>query len=330
MNLSKKNFIFILLLAFLVVTPVALGATNLLDQILRPFSGINVGQTYLKYSYFVDAVIFFIIFIGVAQSVLGEKFKSAPIVPTMIGIILGIAMAVFELRTGFNLGKLWWFVGLAVFLLLGFLVYRFITSMGGNALIAFSVAYIIIYLLVQNTAPALMAQILQLDWLGAILSMLFILAIFGVIMGVVKLVKDVGSGEWNRKQGEKIEKERENMWKRFKNNRAAKKMAEIDGEFSKVENQLNEMIKLEEDINNRELQNSQQQLELVQQLQKLIDQTWKFQQSLQNVYSNINKPEYEQYRDKAQEYSTMLDRYINSIRTISARLLEKIQENDRN
>lgn len=329
MTLNKKNFIFILLLTFLIVTPIALGATNLLDQILRPFSGIKVGETYVNYAYFIDAVIFFIIFIGVAQSVMKDKFKDAPAVPIVLGIILGIAMAVFELRTGFNIGKLWWFVGLFVFLLLGFLVYKFITSMGGNALIGFSVAYIIIYLLVQNTAPVLLAQIAQLDWLGSVLSLMFILAIFGVIMGVTKLVKDVGSGEWNRQKGEKIEKEREGLWKKFKDNRAGKKMAELDGEFSKVENNLKEMIELENKINENELQNSQQQLELVQQLQRLMDQTWKFQQSLQNVYSNINKPEYEQYREKAQEYSNMLDRYINSIRTISAKLLEKIQENDR-
>ena len=117
--MGKVNKLVItLVLAIIILIPLSMAAVNFVDQALSVGKGVNVGQSYNNYAPFVDAVLYFILFIGVAKMALGAKFGDVKTVPIIIGIILAIGMCVFELKTGFNIGKMWWFVGLLFFILL--------------------------------------------------------------------------------------------------------------------------------------------------------------------------------------------------------------------
>ncbi len=324
MSVQSRNIVALFLVVFLLATPFVFGA-NILDQILRPFAGTNFGQTYNAYYYFVDGVLFIVLFIFLSKFALGKKFEGQPAVPIIIGIVGGIGMAVFELQTGFNIGKMWWFFGLIFFLLFAAGIYYIAKQFGANTLIAFSVAYIFFYVLVQNTAPSLLAQIMQLDWLGGLISILFILAIIGLIYGIIKLVKDIKSGNKDWNASEETANKNKNSWGSLFNNekRAAKKFQKAETEGKAFEEQLGKLRELEQTLKNQEIKTREDFLKQLTELENALNMTWRMQEGIQKVISKIGQPEYAQYAANIQGYANQLNEYINTIRRVITELKEK-------
>jgi len=100
-SLSK---IIIFLFASIILTSSVIGVASLSDA-LKPLQGLHIVETYNSYYQLIDSVFYFIIFIGVAKVGFGEKFKESN-VPTIMGIILGIAMTLFEYQSKFKLGNI--------------------------------------------------------------------------------------------------------------------------------------------------------------------------------------------------------------------------------
>ncbi|MFA5796822.1 MAG: hypothetical protein WC916_02145 [Candidatus Woesearchaeota archaeon] len=333
MNVQRRNSVlFSIVLVFLLAVPFVLGA-SIFDQVFRPLAGTNVAQTYNRYFYIVDAIIYFILFIGLAQFALGEKFKDSKTIPIMLGIILAIGAAVFELQTGFNFGKMWWFAGLLIFLMLAGAIYTIAKRFGANTLIAFSLAYIMFYLLIQSTAPVLLEKILSLDWLGAIISILFVLAIGGLIYGIVKLFKDIKSGEYKEDKARRSEKEVEGKEKKMMRaeRKALEKEQQARADLEKMgleNNVLQEKEKQLKDIEGRimgiDRLNRQEQIKYIVELETALSRANELQQSIQNYTT-----QYATVPPEMQGYITQLDGYITSLERVLTKLYELVKkEND--
>jgi len=160
-----------------------------LNSILQPFGSVNVASFYIRYSAFIDAVIYLILFLSLAQLVFVKVYKDAKkeakLVSVAVSLALTVSMVIFEMNTGFYLGKLYpiaLFVFLAVLamLLYNLLLGLFTGANGKSVSAAFT--YLIIYGLfivpfnvlndwVIKSAPYL-ASILVL---GAVVSFVYLL-----------------------------------------------------------------------------------------------------------------------------------------------------------
>jgi hypothetical protein len=125
---------------------------NYFNNILNPFGGIDIASFYLRYFSFIDAIIYLILFLSLAQLVFTKVYKDnkkeAKMVAVAISLALTVSMIVLEMRTSFYIGQLAP-VALIVFLLvLAVLLYNLMLGLftGTNGkMVSASLTYLIIY-----------------------------------------------------------------------------------------------------------------------------------------------------------------------------------------
>jgi len=122
---------------------------------LFDFGFINLSDLYYQYGSLIDAVIFLLIFLGLGQSVLGEKFKGAggKALYIGLGLFLTFALILFEEQTGFNLlysfGPIVLFLFVAVIFVFG---YKLLKEHAGVGFIpAMAIMYLVLWLLLIKT-----------------------------------------------------------------------------------------------------------------------------------------------------------------------------------
>jgi hypothetical protein len=91
-----------MLLITILVTPFVFGA-DIFGKAFAPLKGLP--EVYQKYDTIIDAILYFALFISVAKTAFGEKFKESN-VPTIMGVILAIGMIMFEYSSKFRLGTI--------------------------------------------------------------------------------------------------------------------------------------------------------------------------------------------------------------------------------
>jgi hypothetical protein len=105
----KKLSIYIFLSIILIGTVSA--ATFSLNTVFYPFKNLNIGVFYLNYSEFIDAVVYLLLFLSLAQLVFTKVYsnnkREGKMIAVAVGLALTFAMTVLEMRTGFYLGNLW-------------------------------------------------------------------------------------------------------------------------------------------------------------------------------------------------------------------------------
>ena len=175
-----------------------------LNNILQPFGNIGIGSFYLRYYSLVDAMVYLILFIGLAQFVFMKVFKNdahaenpfkeAKLVSVAVGLALTVGMVVMENRSGFNLGSaLSPVAAIVILLVLALLLYNLFKALfpaedekkvsGVSA----SLTFLIIYALVMvpfsalntwmNTNAPLLSSILAI---ASVVSFVYLLiALFG-------------------------------------------------------------------------------------------------------------------------------------------------------
>jgi len=100
-RVSRNWFLIIAGLIFIINVGLVLGAsTNILDQVLGSISSgkdLVLGQVYQKYPQLIDAIFYFVFFIGISKAVLSKvpTFKDSNTIPVVIGIMLALSMSVF-------------------------------------------------------------------------------------------------------------------------------------------------------------------------------------------------------------------------------------------
>ncbi|MGV8151401.1 MAG: hypothetical protein ACP5NV_06775 [Candidatus Woesearchaeota archaeon] len=187
----KKPLIISSIIALLIL-PSLVYAIDILDSVLKPFQGVDIGALYLKYVMFIDAVVYLILFMSLAQFVFVKVYgkKEGKLVSVAIGLALMFGMMALEARTGFNLSQLGPFAALILLLVLGFLFYNLVNGMFNDPAASFSLTFLVMYAILmssfsllykwlEKTSP-LLAAILHLTMVAAfILLIIRIIGMFG-------------------------------------------------------------------------------------------------------------------------------------------------------
>ncbi|MDD5253741.1 MAG: hypothetical protein PHG05_01380 [Candidatus Nanoarchaeia archaeon] len=114
-------------------------------------SGGDILDIYYDYANWIDFILFLMIFLGIGQLTLGQKFTGpSKIVFVAVGIVLALALLIWENKTQFYLleefgGIIFWIL---IILLIIYLIKKFSGSMGGFKIAIPSIillAYFILY-----------------------------------------------------------------------------------------------------------------------------------------------------------------------------------------
>ena len=129
--------------------------------LLDPFAWWDVSATYSRYAGFFDLVVYCAIFIALCHAVFINRFTGRPgrALSTVLGIALGISLAVVERRFGWNLGMASPIAALIALLLVGFLLLHTLMKLNITWTLAAPLTYVIIYLFIRGVSPKLMAAI---------------------------------------------------------------------------------------------------------------------------------------------------------------------------
>lgn len=307
-----------------VVTAIPSTGINFLDQILGPFGNINVASSYIEHSAFIDAVLYFILFIGLAQAALGEKFKDHKIIPTVLGIMLAVGMTIFELNTHWNLGLL---SGYAVLIFFGLLIagpYILMKKWGAESFYAFCISYLFTFSIINGMGLLTSSEFTKIlgesNILSTLMWMLYLISIIGAIIGIFRLFKRKRSGELDIQSAKNdfgdYNKNADNAFKKTK--KAENDFAKLDTQMSAFENQLGEADNIIQNIQNMNLQERDQQISLLDKLQIAMAGTEKLQAAIRQMYQQIANSG--QNAETIQQYMTRLQEFINRIREILIRL----------
>lgn len=159
---------------------------NVIDTLLSPFAGIDLGQTYDAYTSLIDFAIYTMLFTGIAQATLGQRFTSrgGKAVVTAVGLVLAIGLVISETMLGFNLrsfGPL--AAGLFIFLV-GFCLYLGIKTAGMDAASASSITFVVVYFSIRAVAPGFfdwMTGNRHIAWLHSILLIAVLFSLYKVV-----------------------------------------------------------------------------------------------------------------------------------------------------
>jgi hypothetical protein len=251
---SHKYLLMILAVTFVFLTIVPGVSANLLDNVLAPFKGIDIAQTYIKYYPVIDAILYFILFIGIAGMALGERFKDNKSVPTVIGIMLAISMLIFEYRTGFNLGKLAPLALLILLIVLGSAIYKYTKNLGLNTLTAIILSLVLVIILINIMAPAVNEWIDEITWLSALKNIILLAGFAALIIMAGRYIKGIGTGENAFRRAERDTDDAERRERNIieKEDKHAKRLLNLESEASKFEENIEKLEQAEAQLNGKE------------------------------------------------------------------------------
>ncbi|GEM_PF-2884453 len=143
---------------FLFVVSSAYAATSALslNYVFNPFQGLDIAGFYQRYYQFIDAIIYLMLFISLAQYAFAKVYKmpdgkpsrEGKMIAVAIGLALMVSMVVLESNTGWYLGKLVPVALLVFLLMLAILLYNLLLGLfdGDNKKsVSGSLTYLIIY-----------------------------------------------------------------------------------------------------------------------------------------------------------------------------------------
>jgi len=174
--MNRKTF-FVLLISLFVFSAlaIAVSAQGVFDALLSPFGRFD--EVYTKFSFFIDTVIYLIIFLGLAKFALGKRFgKEGRAVVVGVGIVLALSLSLFSARAGFNIASFGPVAAIILMALMGYSVWVGIKSLeieGVDNLTLAAIAYLLVYFGVLMAVPGAAAWINErVPVIGALLALL--------------------------------------------------------------------------------------------------------------------------------------------------------------
>lgn len=157
-------------------------------------SDFGIFDLYYEYSEVFDFLIFLLIFLSLTKSIFKDHFKESKGVYIGIGILLAFSLLLWERDTGFSMiGGLSPFAFFIFLLLCVFLVFKWLKEATGVAVLAGSITYLAFYFFYSDMVNygyysyySFYPSYFPFD-IQAMLNFLLVLAIIGVIYGIVKL-----------------------------------------------------------------------------------------------------------------------------------------------
>ncbi|MBD3310651.1 hypothetical protein GF351_05520 [Candidatus Woesearchaeota archaeon] len=178
-------------------------AQDMIRQVFDEIGVVNIAQTYELYWPFIDFVLFLVIFIGLAQATLGERFKGSggKAVIIGLGIALSIGMTVWTVGSDW-VGDEGFFGRLGIFgapiiliLITVFLFDFFAKKAGASTLWSVSLAYVLTYSGFRWLVPKIFTR-LQASIGLPILQAFYIIAIVTFIIETVSWIHRGARSRW--------------------------------------------------------------------------------------------------------------------------------------
>ena len=132
-----------------------------LGALFKPLEYIDISGLYDRYAVFIDLAIYLLIFVGLAQLTLGQRFSGhgGKAVTIGIGLTLALSLAIAEKFLGFSI-RSFGPIAAGIFLaVLGMMIYRLIKHFGAGFAVSGSLAYIIVLLSVIAAVPGFFSWI---------------------------------------------------------------------------------------------------------------------------------------------------------------------------
>ncbi len=129
--MKKAYHIFLLATLIALSLLKAVSAQSILSAATDPFANFNLTEVYNDSgrAFFIDTVIYLIIFLGVSTSALKQQFEGKKAVPVVIGVVLALSLSMGAQRAGFRLLEQGIpFAAVAFFAFIGITLFRAFTS----------------------------------------------------------------------------------------------------------------------------------------------------------------------------------------------------------
>ena len=205
---KKTLLLFIIGLFALTTLAIAVSAAeetpNAIESILAPF-GSRLEQIYFKYSAFIDAAIYLIIFLGLAQVTLGHRFESrkgGKAITIGVGLIMAIGLAIWETQAGFNIASFGPVAAVVLLALMGYAIWAGIRAMeieGVDTLTVTAMTYVLVYYSMSAAVPSVIWWINKnVPVVGGLLALIAaaftIFLIYKIITWMMSLFGSFGGG----------------------------------------------------------------------------------------------------------------------------------------
>ena len=199
---NKKVFLIFISLVFMINLAAFVFAQEGTDfslvEIFETVRGFDVAEAYGTFPFLIDTIIYFILFISIAQVTLGKQFEGpgGKGVVIAVGLAMAVAISFWAKNVGFTLGNLGPLAGLILALIIGIKIYRLLRgneSVGSGIWISIIVLYIGAFMFFPEIITAL--QTSKAGRLGlAILNIAFIIALPMAIISLFRGGGGVGGG----------------------------------------------------------------------------------------------------------------------------------------
>jgi len=192
--MKKKWVIWLFILVFILnMGLVAAASDNLLEPILKTVQRLQIPQNYENFPYAADFIIYMIIFIGIAKTTIGKKFKNNGLV-IGTGLFLSVALVSYSYSTGgaFSIRSFGIYAALVITIWFGIQLYKLIKEAGGASGTSAAIASVAVYFTMLVIAPNIF------DWMDekaqTLHSLIIIYVVIAFIYGVAGIIHGFKSG----------------------------------------------------------------------------------------------------------------------------------------
>jgi len=150
---TSRIVLFFLLLA-LAAGSVSAG---LLEDAFAPLRDLDVASFYASYSSVIDAIIYCIIFVGLAQVTLGRRFgktRGSKAIVIGVGLALTFALVVMEQAMDFSLAQFGPYAAAIFVILAASVLFYLLKTLGVDNIGSFTTSYVVVYFLLRAVVPS--------------------------------------------------------------------------------------------------------------------------------------------------------------------------------
>jgi len=165
-----------------------------LTTIIDPFREIDFASFYLGAYYFIDGIIYLMIFLGLGMFVF-KKYYQQNAKPIVIGVGLALTFAAtyFEYLTGFNLGQLYPIAAIIILFIMIFLIYEFMHSFINDVGASASIAMLLGAAMLMSIFTGIYDWLVQNSPLGA--ALVHLAVVFAFVLLIIRLFRLFGNGQ---------------------------------------------------------------------------------------------------------------------------------------
>ncbi len=264
-----------------------------IDDILKPFERLDISTLYNHYCLIIDGTIFFLIFLGVCRTTIGKRFEGSGGTAITTGLTLALTAAalIMEKSLNFSLRSFGPLAVVIVMLLVGFVFYSILLTVGFSHINALYLAYLVDYLSIRLVSPDIF------DWIATTAP--FVNGILGIIF-IIALAKLLFSLLPRSSKKSLSVKCPSGIAAKTDTPDTNKKIGEDEAGMDKIESKLLRYTK-------KEIKNSDELVETVEEMIRLIDQYGTVPQAVKELSSHLKNIQ------NMEHYTAAYFSYINKV-----------------